>query len=357
MRKFSRRDFLRAASVTAAGWTLAPHMNGSISDPERAFIQPQPATKHKLGRVTVTTPVRETVGLNQPVAEWLAPETIIPLFEDVRGEGNNPNNDLWYRVENGFVYSITIQPLEPYHLPPIRSEAGEWGFWAEIVVPYTYARYQPNGALADGEAVYHYASVHHVVEVDQDDAGNVWYKLFDEAPKELPDSGWTVNPWVVARHMRPLELSDFEPITVKGGNPDKRIEVDLTQQTLSAFENDQLVYSTLCSTGGDGFSTPKGDHHVVLKQPARHMYGDENLADPNFFDLPGVPWTTFFTTLGHAIHGTYWHADYGRVRSHGCVNVTPEAARWFYLWSTPVAPYESDFVPGNSSDGTPVIVF
>jgi hypothetical protein len=357
MRKLSRRDFFKASGLALAGLTAPRMTGGGVSDEEWAFIQPRAATQHPLGRITVTTPVRAEVGLNKEVVEWLAPETIIPLFEVIEGPGNNPRNFKWYRVENGFVYSSTIQPIQPYRLPEIRTDAGEWGFWAEIVVPYTYARLRPNGGLADGESVYHYASVHHVVDVDEDVDGNVWYKLFDEAPEEPPESGWTVFPWIVARHMRPLTEDEFEPIVVTSGSPDKTIEIDLANQELFCYENGQEVFSTMCSSGGEGFGTPRGEHHVVLKQPARHMYGDENLADPNFFDLPGVPWTTFFTTLGHAIHGTYWHSDYGRVRSHGCVNVSPEDAKWIYRWTSPRAPYESDFVPGNKQNGTPVIVF
>jgi lipoprotein-anchoring transpeptidase ErfK/SrfK len=119
------------------------------------------------------------------------------------------------------------------------------------------------------------------------------------------------------------------------------------------------VFGTLVSSGGGGFGTPKGDHAAVYKQVSRHMYSDptqEAFSDPNFFDLPGVPFNTFLTTEGHAIHGTYWHGDYGRPRSHGCVNVPPDAARWIFRWTDPVTP--PDVVANGSSKepGTPIIV-
>jgi lipoprotein-anchoring transpeptidase ErfK/SrfK len=357
MRKLSRRDFFKASGLALSG-LVAPGVSGiGIGDEEWEFIQPQPATQPLLGRTTDWTPIRVETGLNKDLAGQIRANTLIPLFEVVEGPGNNPLNNKWYRVEGGYVYSITIQPIEPYHLPEIVTDAGEWGFWAEVIVPHTTARTVPNGRLADGAATYYYSTVHHVVDVDVDGAGNVWYKLYDEAPEEPPESGWTVYPWVIARHMRRVDETEFAPVVVTSGNPAKRIEIDLAAQEVTCFENDQPVFSTMCSTGSEGFDTPRGDHHIVLKQPARHMYGDENLADPDFFDLPGVPWTIFFTTRGHAIHGTYWHSDYGRVRSHGCVNVASEASRWIYHWSTPVAPYDSDFVPGNQSNATPVIVF
>ena len=229
--------------------------------------------------------------------------------------------------------------MQPYRMPELVSDAGEWGFWAEVIVPYTLARTQPNGGLAAGEYRYHYATVYHVVDVDLDDAGNLWYKLYDQTPREIPETGWTPFPWVIGRHFRRIDESEFASFSMISDTAEKTIEVDLPNQEVFCYEDGQLVYSTMCSTGSEGFGTPWGEHNVVLKQPSRHMYGDGNLADPNFFDLPGVPWTTFFTTLGHAIHGTYWHSDYGRERSHGCVNVSPEASRWIYNWCTPAAPY------------------
>ena len=61
----------------------------------------------------------------------------------------------------------------------------------------------------------------------------------------------------------------------------------------------------------------------------------------DYYDLPGVPFPTFITWTGVAIHGTYWHNDYGRPRSHGCINVTPAVALWFWRWTMPAAPYDS----------------
>ena len=61
------------------------------------------------------------------------------------------------------------------------------------------------------------------------------------------------------------------------------------------------------------------------------------VGDEGSFDLPGIPWVSYFTTGGVAFHGTYWHNDYGAPRSHGCVNVTSEDAKWLFRWSMPYA--------------------
>ena len=56
------------------------------------------------------------------------------------------------------------------------------------------------------------------------------------------------------------------------------------------------------------------------------------------YDVPGVPWVSYIDEEGVSFHGTYWHNDYGMPRSHGCINMTPDAAKWLYRWTRPVVP-------------------
>jgi lipoprotein-anchoring transpeptidase ErfK/SrfK len=72
------------------------------------------------------------------------------------------------------------------------------------------------------------------------------------------------------------------------------------------------------------------------------------------YDLPGVPWVSYFTSNGVAFHGTYWHNDFGVPHSHGCINLTPEDAKWVYRWTTPAVP-PKDYIYSNDN-GTRVIV-
>jgi lipoprotein-anchoring transpeptidase ErfK/SrfK len=53
------------------------------------------------------------------------------------------------------------------------------------------------------------------------------------------------------------------------------------------------------------------------------------------YSTPAVPWCTFISGEGVAIHGAFWHNDFGERRSHGCINVTPEEAKWIFRWTTP----------------------
>ena len=141
-------------------------------------------------------------------------------------------------------------------------------------------------------------------------------------------------------------------------SPDVAEDVELADSVSTAM---LLVLETLTSTGPflrveDGrrvWGTPAGDWRIDRKRPTRHMAGDD-LAASDFFDLPGVPWVSYFHWWGVSIHGTYWHNDYGRARSHGCVNLLPQTAKWVFRWSQPVAP------PGQlefKGEGTPVIVY
>ena len=74
----------------------------------------------------------------------------------------------------------------------------------------------------------------------------------------------------------------------------------------------------------------------------------------NIYNLPGVPWCCFFTGYGNAFHGTYWHNDYGRPRSHGCVNLPTAQAKWLYRWTRPVVPPGEDYLhlPGEGTKVT-----
>jgi lipoprotein-anchoring transpeptidase ErfK/SrfK len=113
-----------------------------------------------------------------------------------------------------------------------------------------------------------------------------------------------------------------------------------------AYEDHDVVFMTRTATGArfsDGdFHTPPGHYQTNRKRPSRHMAAGDRAA-PNSYDLPGVPWVSYLTKNGVAIHGTYWHNDFGRPRSHGCINVSSTASHWLYRWTMPSVPLETDY--------------
>jgi hypothetical protein len=121
----------------------------------------------------------------------------------------------------------------------------------------------------------------------------------------------------------------------------KWIDLSIVSQTLVLWEGDKPVYATLVSTGKDGLgepgktlSTPRGTFRVYQKHVTTTM--DSEVADHEF-ELRDVPWVMYFKG-GYAIHGAYWHDDFGRTRSHGCVNLAPIDARYAFFWAAPEVP-------------------
>jgi len=141
----------------------------------------------------------------------------------------------------------------------------------------------------------------------------------------------------------------------------KWIEISIINQTLVLWEGDVPVYATLVSTGRDGMgdpaktlSTPTGTFRVYQKHITTTM--DSSVADHEF-ELRDVPWVMYFKS-GYALHASYWHDDFGHVRSHGCVNMSPIDARRTFLWSAPDVPehWHAAYVADGQEQGTIVYI-
>jgi lipoprotein-anchoring transpeptidase ErfK/SrfK len=116
------------------------------------------------------------------------------------------------------------------------------------------------------------------------------------------------------------------------------IDVELATQTLVAYEGVQPVYATLVSTGrgpvGSGSETPTGVHRVWVKIAASDMANSDRGDLEAHYSLEDVPYVQFFNG-SVALHGTYWHHDFGHIRSHGCVNLAIADARWLFAFTGP----------------------
>lgn len=114
------------------------------------------------------------------------------------------------------------------------------------------------------------------------------------------------------------------------------IEITLSKQSLKAWDGNQLFLETLLSSGLPWFPTPTGEFRIWLKVRYVRMVGGSGVYA---YDLPNVPFVMFFENnqvpgyKGYSLHGTYWHNDFGRVHSHGCVNLPTPAAEKLYYWA------------------------
>ena len=75
------------------------------------------------------------------------------------------------------------------------------------------------------------------------------------------------------------------------------------------------------------------------------------------FDLPGVPWVLYITKSGISFHGTYWHNDFGRPKSHGCINMTNADAKWLFDWATPTIEGYGWHTTDRKDPGTLVVIY
>jgi hypothetical protein len=135
---------------------------------------------------------------------------------------------------------------------------------------------------------------------------------------------------------------DVDPPPEGVGPEDKWVEVDLFEQTIAAYQGSRMVYATLISGGREGDETPAGLYRLWVKiLEGKMSHPDVEDGDPAFYYIEDVPWTVYFHE-GYSIHASFWHDAFGFRRSHGCVNVSPLDARWFYEWTDPPVPDGED---------------
>lgn len=142
-------------------------------------------------------------------------------------------------------------------------------------------------------------------------------------------------------YVPPIDDSGISDSTNVLGEQDptavKRIYIDLTDQTLSAFEGDELFMKTFISSGRWG-RTPTGTFTIWTFLRSTTMSGGEGA---DYYNLPNVPYVMFFSnneiaaSRGFGIHGTYWHNNFGHPMSHGCINMKTADVKKLYEWAKP----------------------
>lgn len=123
------------------------------------------------------------------------------------------------------------------------------------------------------------------------------------------------------------------------GPSERWIDVDVASQTLIAYEGSRPVFTTLVSTGRDRptHRTPVGTFRIWVKLATATMDDIERQDVERNYSIEGVPWVQYFEG-SNGFHAAFWHDDFGRRKSHGCVNLSPRDARWLYDWTQPAVP-------------------
>lgn len=240
------------------------------------------------------------------------------------------HNRIWYEISGlGYAHSSTIQPVRDEPNEPLL-EVPPSGVLAEVTVPFVDVRWLPRD---NAEAAYrfYYGTTYWITGVSRDVKLQKWYRILDDK--------YTYVYYAPATAFRPIPISELIPISPDVPPEDKFIKVNLANQWVSLLEGDTIVFTTKVSTGRkfgrEYYLTPVGDFETFRKRPTRHMANGNRASG---YDLPGVPWVSYFDEIGDSFHGTYWHNDFGLPRSHGCINMTPKAAKWLYRWTHPIVP-------------------
>lgn len=357
----SRRNFLKLAGFSLGGTILQPWL------PATSFTDFP--NYDRLGRVSVgKVDLKKRPDESSDNVGVLYEDAVVPWLKEIVGPKPYYINQRWVETPDGFIYASYLQPVRNIPNKPVQelmqTDLGT-GTWMEVTVPYADVVLQNEPSsnswveakIEEGLPVrVYYQMVFWVDRIRTDDDGQVFLRV---NPNYY---GGVDMLWVKAEAMRPITPEEIQPIRPE--IEDKRIVVDVIQQSLSCFEGNTEVYYCRVSTGAkfdaygnkvEKWSTPVGKHRISRKFLTLQMSGGTTGAG---YDLPGIGWTSIFVTGGVAIHSTFWHNDYGVPRSHGCVNVKPEDAKWIFLWTQPVVSYNSGLadvsISGESS--TPVDV-
>lgn len=356
-RPVSRRDFLKLAGLGLGALAFRPP---SIQTLDRLYAPkrlPQFPASEIIGRVTdndVDLRSRPTndPGLNTSIAK-LGADTLLEWNREVVGNViYGLSNQRYVETPQGYVYGSVLQPTRNLPNTPVSEmPAGLPGFWAEVTVPYIDLALE--GAVASpwmqDHITYNFPPrlyYGQVVWIDQVRTTNGFpeYRWNEDANGRGYGYGGTYGEffWADGAGLKVLTDADVATISPEVDPNDKTISVDLDYQTLSCYEGNREVFYCRISSGKrydpvtglvtDAFATPAGTLFTYWKIISKNMTAGSESAG---YSTPAVPWCTFVAAGGVAIHGAFWHNAFGERRSHGCINVSPENAKWIFRWTTP----------------------
>jgi lipoprotein-anchoring transpeptidase ErfK/SrfK len=241
----------------------------------------------------------------------------------------------WYQINKGeYVNAADIRIVKPSVFQGIT-------FTATPDQPFGWMVYAVRPSAKAGEAAANTAAIVNrytpITVYETAQIGDLeWYRIGE-------------NQWVDQKKVA-LVFPTARPEGV--GPTDKWIDIHKFEQTLAAYEGDQLVYATLVSSGLPQWDTDSGLFRVFMKVRQAKMSGREG--KPDYYFLEDVQYAMYFNR-DMALHGAYWHDKFGFKHSHGCVNLPPADALWLWNWTTPDSTDKSFvMVPdrNNNTEGT-----
>lgn len=364
----SRRDFLKMFAASLSSVTLQPWKDRYSKYNHRPPVFPD--SEH-LARVAYHdypyVKVRAQPDIDSSEVGVLYSDEVVPWLREVVGKISYNPTKRWVETPNGYVWSPLLQPVKNLPNTPVSSlketSTGP-GMWVEVTVPYVDITLEGNAAYEYWTSKHlrnntpmrlYYGQVIWVDDIRTNENGQVQYRLNERRDLDIF--------WGDATAFRPMSEEELSPISPEVGN--KRIDVNVNRQTVSCFENDTEVFFCRASTGnpaiaealgeeGTDTATPLGLwHRIWRKSVSAHMGGGDERGG---WDTPAIGYATYFVGTGVAIHSTFWHNGFGEQWSHGCVNVSPENAKWIFRWTTPYVEYDPGDLTVSGDVGTLVRV-
>ena len=323
--RFSRRDFLKFGGVTLAGLAIPraflPHNLTS------GFTEFDDSDVVRVATTSVSV-YNSPSDKSSITGTWYKDDLVHVYQQVVAAEPEY--NRIWYRVWGGYMHRARLQPVKTILNIPVPSIPDGRRMLAEVTVPFVHPWRKTNAGWQDTlEFRLYFESVHWIEAIEPEGPdGEPWYRIWDDLAGIY---------YVPARFLRPIPPEELTPINPEISTDNKHIDVNLTTQHLSASEYDKIVFQTSISSGipYGKTGTSVGKFNIDPKTPCKHMGNGNLFAGADDYELPGVPWTSFFTGDGQAFHGTYWHDNFGSPMSHGCINMRTSEAKWIFRWSSP----------------------
>lgn len=353
---FSRRDFLKLSTLGLAGLAFRPFINLS---PLADFPKSE-----RLGRVATTQmELKAAPDEGSTTLRKVYEDTIVPVLKEFVGPKPGRINQRWVDTGEGYLWSPELQPVRNIPNQPVGAfPVSANGMWFEVTVPYVdLVQENPpvrsprfmNRAGQGQQIRYYYSQIVWADHI-KTESGKIWYRVQDRY------GSYGDIFWAPAETFRPLTLDEIAPISPEVEN--KSIVVNIAYQSISCYEGEREVHFARVSTGAlfdawgkrvDVWATPLGNHPIWRKSFGLDLSGGGAL---DGWDLPAVGWVSLFASTGQAIHSTYWHNNYGEPSSRGCVNCSPEDAKWIFRWTQPVVSYDPGDLTVSIPGGTVVKV-
>ncbi|MBL8088758.1 MAG: L,D-transpeptidase [Anaerolineales bacterium] len=354
-RKISRRDFLKLTGLGLSALAFKPYLLPNyeyFATPKRL---PQFPASEIIGRVTdpdIDLRSRPTndPNLNTSIGK-LGADTLVEWGREVVGNViGGLTNQKYVETPQGYIYGSVLQRTKNIPNTPLTELPNGQGFFAEVTVPYVDLAHE--GVVASpwlqDHIVYNFPPrlyYGQVVWIDQVRTVNGFpeYRWNEDANGRGYGYGGGYGEyfWGDGAGFKVLTDDDVSMISPNVDPNEKTISLDLDYQTLSCYESGREVFFCKVSSGKsfdpvtgeivDTYATPAGTLLTHWKIISKNMTAGNESAG---YSTPAVPWCTFIQG-GVAIHGAHWHNAFGEKRSHGCVNVTPDDAKWIFRWTSP----------------------